>query len=168
MKATRRLVLASIAGMAMIAAAPQAFSQQKGLQKQLIGGWTLVSASNERDGKKVEQFGANPKGYMTFGEDGRFSYIVFRPGSPKIAANDRQKVTPTEAQAIVQNSIAYYGTYKLNEKDGSLEVNIEQSTFPNNIGQGKRMVKVAGDELTLTNPGPTAGGINRFVWKRAK
>ena len=34
-------------------------------QAQLIGSWTLVSTViTESDGKKVEPFGPNPKGYM--------------------------------------------------------------------------------------------------------
>jgi hypothetical protein len=168
MKATRRLVLVSLAGTAILAAAPQALSQQKDLKKQLAGDWTLVSAYNERDGKKRENFGPRPEGYMHLGPNGRFSYLVFAKDAPKFAVGDRTKVTAEEAQAVVQNSIAYYGTYKVNEKDGTLEWNIEHSTFPNNKGTGKRAVKFSGDQMTLTNTGATAGGTNVFVWKRAK
>jgi hypothetical protein len=168
MKATRRLVLGSIAGMALIAAAPQVLSQQKEVKKQLVGDWTLVSAYNEREGKKREMFGPKPEGYLHLGENGRFSYFVFAKSAPHFAAKDRTKATPEEAAAVIHNSIAYYGTYKVNEKDSTLEWNIEKSTFPNNVGTGKRMVKFSGDEMTLTNTSATAGGTNVFVWKRAK
>ena len=168
MKATRRLVLVSLAGTAILAAAPQALSQQKDLKKQLVGDWTLVSAHNERDGKKTEPFGPRPEGYMHISRNGRFSYLVFAKDAPKFAANNRMKATAEEAQAVVQNSIAYYGTYKVNEKDGTLEWNIEHSTFPNNKGMGKRALKFSGDQVAITNTGATAGGTNVFVWKRAK
>jgi hypothetical protein len=168
MKPTRRLLLASIAGTALIAAAPQAFSQQKDLKKQIVGDWMLVSTYNEREGQKREQFGSKPEGYMHLGPNGRFSYLVFAKDAPPFAAKDRAKATPEEAAAVVHNSIAYYGTYKINEKDGTLEWNIEHSTFPNNKGTGKRSVKFSGDQMTMTNTGATAGGTNVFVWKRAK
>jgi lipocalin-like protein len=169
MKATRRMVLASLVGTALIAAAPQAVSQQTDLKKSVIGGWTLVSAYNEKDGQKTEMFGSNPQGYMTFGQNGRFSFQAFQPGkATNFAGKTRPKATPAEAHAVVLSSIAYFGTYKVNEKDGVMDWNIEQSTFPNIVGPTKRTAKLAGDELTLTNPGARAGGVNHFVWKRAK
>ena len=168
MKTTRRMVLASMAGTALIAAAPEVLSQQKDAKKQMVGSWTLVSAYNERDGKKREMFGSSPSGYMHLGADGRFAYLLFAKDAPAFAAKDRTKATPQEAAAVIHNSIAYYGTYKVNPKDGVLEWNIEHSTFPNNKGLGKRSVKVSGGQMTMTNTGATAGGTNVFVWKRAK
>jgi Lipocalin-like domain len=167
MKAKRRLVLASIAGTAFIAAAPQALAQQKDLKKQIVGEWTLVSAYNERDGKKREQFGPNPAGYLYLGPSGRFAFMVFAKAAPKFTGNDRAKATGEEAQAVIRDSVAYFGTYKVDEQ-GALELNIQHSTFPNLIGAGKRIVKVKGDELSLVNPGARAGGSNNQVWKRVK
>src|SRR3954466_4765826 len=110
MKRMHRLALAMLANARLFAlVSPQAFAQQLG--KQVLGGWTLVSVSNERDGKKVEQFGANPQGYMTYESNGRFTMQVYKSGLPKFAAKERPKATPAEAAAIVHNSIAYLGTY---------------------------------------------------------
>lgn len=167
MKRTYRFALAALASASCLAlVALDAVAQQLG--KQIVGGWTLVSAHNEKDGKRTEFFGPQPQGYMTFGENGRFSFQVYGQGMKKFAANERMKATPEEAQSVVHNSIAYFGTYKVNE-DGTMDWKIEQSTFPNQLGRpAKRTVKISGDQLTLTNPGATAGGTNVFVWKRAK
>jgi lipocalin-like protein len=166
MKNTHRLLLISLAGTAIFAAS-QALSQPRDLQKQIVGDWTLVSSYNERDGKKREPFGPRPEGYLHLGQNGRFAYLVFAAKhAPNFAANDRTKATPEEAAAVIHNSIAYYGTYKVN-KDGTLEWNIERTTFPNNKGPGKRTVKLSGDEMAISNAGATAGGTNYFVWKRA-
>jgi hypothetical protein len=166
MKRTYRLALAVASASCLVFGASQALAQQ--LSKQIVGGWTLVSAHNEKDGKKTEPFGSQPQGYLTFSEDGRFSFQIYGQGMKKFAANERMKATPDEAQSVVHNSIAYFGTYKLND-DGTMDWKIEQSTFPNQLGRpAKRQVKISGDELTLTNPGATAGGTNIFVWKRAK
>jgi len=50
---------------------------------------------------------------------------------PKIAANDRAKATPEEAQAIVASTIAYYGTYSIDEASKVMSVKLEASTFAN-------------------------------------
>jgi hypothetical protein len=166
MKTTRRLLLISLASTAVFAAS-QAWSQHKDLQKEIVGDWTLVSSYNERDGKRTEPFGRRPEGYLHLGQNGRFAYLVFSAKhAANFAASDRTKATPDEAAAVVRSSIAYYGTYKVS-KDGSLEWNIERTTFPNNRGPGKRTVTLSGDEMSIANAGATAGGTNYFVWKRA-
>jgi len=58
---------------------------------------------------------------------------------PKIAANDRAKATTEEATAIVRESIAYYGTYGVNEGDKTLSVKLNGSTHANLIGGPEQM-----------------------------
>ena len=53
--------------------------------KELVGSWTLISITVNRDGEKTEPFGSNPKGTMTFDSGGRFSIIVTRSDLPKFA-----------------------------------------------------------------------------------
>ena len=48
-----------------------AFSQTT--PKELVGTRTLVSITLEYDGKKMDFFGANPQGQVTFNHNGRFS-----------------------------------------------------------------------------------------------
>jgi len=64
-----------------------------------------------REGEKVEPFGPNPKGTMTFDSGGRFSIIVTRSDLPKFASNNRELGTSEENKAAVQGSIAYFGSY---------------------------------------------------------
>ena len=79
-----------------------------------LGAWSLVSVISETDdGKRGEPFGTAPKGVMIFSSAGYFSLFQSRAEVPKIAANDRAKATPEEAQAIVASTIAYY-EYVLN------------------------------------------------------
>jgi hypothetical protein len=78
----------------------------------LLGTWALVAVTSDGpDGAKDEPFGPSPKGVIVFSKDGHFSLLKSRAEIPTIAANDRAKATPEEAQAIVSGSIAYYGTY---------------------------------------------------------
>jgi len=43
----------------------------------------------------------------------RFSFILTRPDLPKFASNNRGTGTAEENKAIVQGSLAYFGTYSL-------------------------------------------------------
>jgi Lipocalin-like domain len=147
-----------------------AMSQQKPIKEQIVGAWTLVSVTAERpDGSKGEPFGNNPKGIIIFTPDGYFSLLQSRADVPKLAENDRAKATPEEAKGIVSSSIAYYGTYSVNEAEKSLVVKIEGSTFSNLIGpEQKRIVtSLTSEELKFTNPRTPAGVTLQTGWKRA-
>jgi Lipocalin-like domain len=165
------LVVAGFSG-GMLSGAADVRAQEKGstLAQQVQGSWTLVSLYVEQDGKKMEPFGPQPRGSMILTPDGRFSIILLRASLPKFAADNRMKGTAEENQAIVQGSLAVYGTYKVvNDKEHAVQLHIEGSTFPNWDGQDwKRTWTVKGDELTGTNPNASVGGTAYTVWKRAK
>jgi hypothetical protein len=147
-------------------------AQQSALKEQLVGAWALVAVVGERaDGTKFEPFGPNPKGVIIFTNDGHFSLFQSSAGVPKIAANDRAKATPEEATAIVRESIAYYGTYSVNEGEKTLAVKLVGSTYANLVGgpEQKRIVtSLTSEELKFTNPRTPAGVTLLTVWKRAK
>jgi hypothetical protein len=139
-------------------------------QKQLTGGWTVVSVINHVDGKDIDVYGKNPAGYMTFGTNGRFSIQLMRPDLPKIASNNRVKTTPEEGAAIAQGLLSYFGTWKLvDAKTGEIAMHIEASSFANwNGTDQKRFMTVKGDTLTVNNPVSPAGGTATVTLKRAK
>ena len=50
-----------------------------------------------------------------------------------------------------------------------MSLHIEGNSFPNSADQDqKRVMTVKGDELRITNPTATIGGVAYVVWKRAK
>ena len=138
--------------------------------KDLVGTWTLVSVTLEQDGKKSDLFGPNLRGQVTFGPNGRMSFIITRSDLPKFASNNRQAGTPEENKAVAQGSIAYFGTYSVSEKDKTFTIHIVGTTFPNWIGTDqKRPFTISGDELKWTTPTTSLGsGTALDVWKRAK
>ena len=100
-----------------------ALSQQKSLKDQLVGTWNVVSVEQtNKDGTKSQRFGANPKGVYTFDANGRFFVMFVRPDLPKIASNNPTTATPEEAKAIVAGSIAYSGTYTVDEAGKAIEL----------------------------------------------
>lgn len=138
--------------------------------KDLVGTWTLVSVTLEQDGNKSDLFGPNPQGQVTFDSNGRMSLIINRSDLPKFASNNRHAGTPEENKAVVQGSIAYFGTYSVSETDKTVATHIEGGTFPNWIGTDqKRLFTISGDELKWTTPTTSLGsGTALDVWKRAK
>ena len=154
----------------LIFGSPVAFAESASPpQKQGVqGSWTLVSLYVEKDGSRTEAFGTAPRGSMVFTPDGHFSTIVMRANLPKFGSNSRTSGTDTENQAVVQGSIAYFGTYTENKTDGTLSLRIEGSTFPNWDGQVQlREFRVTNNELRLINPSAAIGGAGYMVWKRA-
>jgi Lipocalin-like domain len=145
-----------------------AFSQTT--PKDLVGTRTLVSITVEYDGKKTDFFGANPQGQLTFEPDGRFSVIILRSDIPKFATNSRDAGSSEENKAVVQGSIAYFGTYSASEAGNVIKYHIDGSTYPNWQGTDQeRLFKLSGDELTLTNFTTSIGAGNAYsVWKAVK
>jgi len=144
---------------------------QKTAKEQIVGAWTLVSVTSATDdGKKGEPFGPSPKGVIIFSSDGHFSLFQSRAEIPKIASNDRAKSTPEEAQAIVASTIAYFGTYSIDENSKVMSVKLEASTFANVAAipnQKRTITALTGDELKFNNPRTPSGMTLMTVWKRA-
>jgi len=149
--------------------AGDAVAQQKSLKEQLIGTWTLVSVHNVRnDGSRLDASGPNPKGIVIYTSDGHFVFVNTRSDLPKFS---RDQGTPEEYKAVVQGSIAYFGTYSVNEADKVISVQIEGSTLANLIGrvdQKRIITSLTADELKFTNPATPSGARLELVWKRAK
>jgi len=166
------LGLSAIVTLGLALLPSSAVSQQKSLKDQLVGTWTVTSQEQARkDGSKVERFGANPKGIAIFGADGRFVTILARPDLPKIASNDPMNPTPEEAKALTVGSIAYYGTYTVDEPSKTILLKLEASTLPNQLGfEGKRVINtLTADELKYTNT-TAVGDLGPVVtaYRRAK
>jgi hypothetical protein len=166
------LSLSAIAALGLALLPGNAVAQTKSNKDQLVGTWTLVLWEQaNKDGSKQQDFGPNPKGVASFDANGRFFAMFARPDLPKIASTDRMKVTPQEAQAINVGSIAYFGTYTVDEPSKALLFKIESSTYPNQLGtEAKRVISsLTADELKYTNTTPLGGGSSiTTAFKRAK
>ena len=146
-------------------------AQEKTLRQQLIGTWTfVVTEATQPDGKKLLPFGPNPKGVNIFTEDGHFVQIQIADGIPKVASNSRVTGTAEENQAVVQGSLALFGTYTVDEAAKLIIYKVESSTFPNWIGleQKRPIDSVTAVELRHSNlAGSIAGAKTVNIWKRA-
>jgi Lipocalin-like domain len=168
MKALHNFLAPMLASMAMFLLVSETAVAQT-LKQEIVGAWQVVSTTNEKDGKKTEQFGRNPQGYFIFTADGQFSTGIIRPDRPKFASNNRETGTPEENKASVQGTIATFGTYTVNEANKSISVHIVGSNFPNWDGTNqKRTVEITGDNMKYTNPTSSVGGVVVIMLQRSK
>ena len=146
-------------------------SQEKVTKDKLVGTWAHVSIVIERsDGTKFDPFGPNPKGLVIFAADGRYSFQVMRPNLPKIAANDRLKGTADENEAIAKGVLSHFGTYSVNEAEGTYTFHVEASSSPNYTGTDQKRIvtSLTAEELKWTNPTPSTPTTAYAVLRRVK
>jgi hypothetical protein len=143
--------------------------ESQSLKGQLVGTWLLASWEQRKgDGTKVQRYGENPVGIAFFDSGGRYIITVMRSDRAKYASDALWQGTAEENKATADGTITYFGTYSVSEADSSIAIHIDGSSFPNWNGvDQKRIVAIAGDQLTLTVRPPT-GEIVDVVWRRAR
>jgi hypothetical protein len=157
----------TVLGLALLAGSAAGAPKAKVNKKLLVGSWALVSAS--APSPDVQPFGPND-GFAVFQANGRFSLDLILSSLPKFASNNRAKGTADENKAITQGSIAYFGTYSVNDADGVVTLHIERSSFPNWTGTDQKRIitSLTAEELKYTNPDSSVGGTAELAWKRVK
>jgi hypothetical protein len=136
--------------------------------KDLVGTWTNTSNVNVRvDGTRADSFGANGKGTIIFDSTGHYASVTLNADIPKFASGNRNTGTAEENKAVVQGSLAHFGSYTVTDKIITLKV--EGSTWPAWAGteQKRTIVSFTGDEIKWTLPA-SIGGTSEVGWKRVK
>jgi len=135
--------------------------------QDIAGVWKLVSAQSIHEGRKTDMYGAHPRGIFTIEANGRYVLIVRRADLPKVASNNRTTATAAENNAIVDGSMAHYGTLAVDAANHTLDFRIETSTYPNWDGiEQKRTFTLQGDELRYANKSGSTGSATELIWKR--
>jgi hypothetical protein len=136
--------------------------------KDLVGTWNQVSNVNIRqDGSRADMFVPGSKGVIIFESNGHYANVTLNAILPKFASGNRNTGTPDENKAIVQGSLAHYGTYTVADKVITLKV--EGSTWPAWTGtdQKRTIISFTGDEIKWSLAA-SIGGTTEVGWKRVK
>ena len=139
---------------------------------ELYGTYRLVSSQRKilDTGQVIDSYGKNPKGYITYGKDGRMLALITYDGRSKPENID--KMTDQQRSDLFRTMLAYGGTYKF---DGNkIEHHIDISW--NELWSGTtviRDIKKEGDQLIYTTrPAPFSGdgkmSIVTVVWEKVK
>ena len=139
------------------------------LKEQIVGTWRQVSIYNEQNGVKTSVYGSNPVGMIVFDRLGNVIQFLARPDLPKFASGNRQKGTDAENRAVVQGSVAGFGTYTVVDDKGAVAIKWVASSYPNRTGTTEtRTYKIVGDEMTASNPTASSGGTSYSKYTRVK
>jgi Lipocalin-like domain len=138
-----------------------------GLKERLIGTWRLIAADS-RNGAQDSwgpDYGPDPKGYFVYDSTGHFALQFCASDSkPIFASGNDFTPTPDEAKAVYLNYVAYFGTFKVDEKLRVLTHHVEGSLIPSYIGTDQlRPFHLDGDRLEIGD-----GSTWRRVLERVK
>jgi hypothetical protein len=151
--------------------AQQAPAPPKSMKEALVGAWRLliIDAVNP-DKTQTPLLGPNPAGILIFTADGQYSSQIVRTNNRvKFASNDREKGTPQEQKAAIEQIVTHFGTWSVDEGSKTLTFRIEASSFPNWDGTIQKRTITAlnpNDVLTYTSTTPATGTLPiMLAWK---
>ena len=146
----------------------------RGAREQILGAWQLESRTvREVNGEILLDpvLGQQPTGRLFYDASGNMMLQMMRqqrmqsisvPSNPQDAKNPR----------IVLGYDAYFGTFQVNEQEGTITHRVEGSLFPEDLGKDfQRRFRIDGDTLTLsfTSTTPERVEITRTLrFRRAK
>jgi hypothetical protein len=122
----------------------------------VVGSWRLIAADKILpDGKRVADYGTDPRGIAIFTPDGHYAVEIFR--------NDRARSAPGDQQGLS----CHFGTYSMNSANGTITLNVNGASNPA-IDQTSqiRLFRLSGDTLSWRVPPRPDGTIPLSVFKR--
>ena len=146
--------------------APKAAKAAKAAKAQdrLVGTWKLVSFEDRRPtGEVTHPHGRDPLGVIMYDNAGRMAAQIMNRGRPDFA--DRRQPTPEEKKTAYDTYIAYFGSYSVNESEGTVTHHVEGGLNPNAVRSDlKRSFEFSGNRLILKPVGQTSV----LTWERVK
>jgi hypothetical protein len=144
-------------------------STRSGLDDRFVGTWKLVNI--EQRNAKGEVI---PPAPPASGSSTRIGYIIYDPAgyvAVSIMPLNRKKYTgpqPTneEAAAAIRGYAAYFGTFTVNEAEGTVTHHLQGSLNPAMAADQKRFFEFSGNHLTLKPPASANGNQSRLTWER--
>jgi hypothetical protein len=139
--------------------------------RRFIGTWKLVSASRVEhpSGVKVDQLGANPAGFLSYGADGRMLALLVRGDRKR---PERFPVSDEEAAGLFRSLVSYGGRYEVKGDEVFHYVDISANEIWTGSDQ-QRFYRFDGDRLSLStpvNPDPIDGkmSVRSMLWEKVK
>lgn len=152
-------------GIGLVVVGLGALAQGSALQSdafRFVGTWRLVSM--EDDGGPRATTGAHPAGLIYYDAFGNMAAQIM-PDRPRPKWTDSP--TPEQAKDALTGYTAYFGTYTVDEKAGTVSHHRSGSLNPAGVGvDAVRRYEFASDERLILSPvdRPTL----RITWERAR
>jgi hypothetical protein len=140
------------------------------VDEELAGTYKLISSTRKilDTGEVVDTWGANPKGFITYGKNGRMLVLIVTDHRPK--PESLAKMTDQQRADLFRTMSAYGGTYKFDGRRVEHHVDISW----NEVWTGTTVVRNVtkeGDRLVYTEPAApfTSDGkmsLVTLVWEK--
>ena len=152
---------------------------QQSIKSLLPGAWNLLLIDGiDGEGINHPLYGPNPEGIAMYSANGYVAVEIMRSiNRPHFASGNRDKGTTDENATTVQGTLAYYGTYTVDEAGKTLTEHVEGSTFPNfeGVKRAIKIVQITDEVMTLelpitqsTTPGQGGYKTIQVIWKKLK
>lgn len=148
------------------------------LAKRFVGAWQLVSVEGNPPGRPAVY--DRPTGLLMYDPSGRFSVqIVVKADRPPFAPYTQGMLSATTAEkaAAFDSYAAFFGTYTVNAKEGTVTHHLEDNLVPGRRGTDNvRWFEFRGDDQLLLVPVEDGkGGVlarkdaaYKLLWRRIK
>lgn len=145
----RQLAVAALVLCAGLAGAGIVHADEAG---PLIGTWRIEKVvDTDAAGRATYPYGEHPKGYIVYDPSGHVHVQLMRtPPTPPFASGDDAKGSDAEIRAAYQGYAAYFGTYHVDARKGTVVHRVEGSLMPGYTATDQpRPFVVRGDELRI-------------------
>jgi len=141
-----------------------------GIAKNFVGMWQLVSWVDAK-GQFIPTRGAHPTGFIVYDASGNMSVQIMADLQLRRKYTAAQP-TPDEAKAALMGYTAYFGTWEVGEKAGTIIHHRKGDLNPGGTGVDYVRKYEFGpvNRVTLILPGPTPASFEgqRLTWERVK
>jgi len=141
---------------------------------KFVGAWRLVSAEFRAEDGSIAQspYGPEPQGILMYDAQGSMSAQLAHKNRQPFAVPDRMAGTPEELKAAFESYQAYYGRYKVDEREHIVIHTVTQALLPNWVGtEQRRHYQFKDGKLILRTLPITIGGkrlTGELVWEKIK
>ena len=135
------------------------------IEERFVGTWKFVSIEFRGPDGEPRPAPAFKNGLLIYTPTGEISLQLMRDGRKEFAAG---RPTPEEAQAGILSYFAYFGTFTVDEAEGTVTHHRQAHLIPNRITDGPRAYQFSGNRLRLTTPPIMDGIIQTLTWERVE
>lgn len=128
----------------------------------IVGTWRLVKFEDVEDGKTIHRFGEKPRGLFIYTADGHVAIQIAHPANPNCLAPSKKSgpgkkddlelpaCTPAQMQALLDGTVAYWGTYSIDKDAGEVIHHVKSDLSNGYIGTDqRRQFVLTGDRLEI-------------------
>lgn len=145
-----------------ITSARPAESMLSGGTSGIVGTWRLVKFEDIEDGKVIRRFGERPNGLFVYTADGHVIIQIANPANPACVTEGKKTLpgrkddialavcTPEQLEALLNGSVAYWGTYSVDMSKGIVTHNVVSDVTNGYAGTAQpRPFVLNGDRLEI-------------------